>query len=78
MFAPQEFALATSCRVVSFGVGAAILRWLTDQAAGAGVHLMADFRRTERNRMMEIAYRFAGLDDAPCACRAEARQPGSL
>lgn len=63
--------LATSCRVVSFGVGAAILRWLTDQAAGAGVHLVADFRRTERNRMMEVAYRFAGFDDAPCACRAE-------
>jgi FkbH-like protein/amino acid adenylation domain-containing protein len=63
--------LATSCRVVSFGVGAALLRWLTDQAARAGVHLLADFRRTERNRMMEIAYRFAGFDDAPCDCRAE-------
>jgi FkbH-like protein/amino acid adenylation domain-containing protein len=63
--------LATSCRVVSFGVGAAILRWLTDQAAGAGVHLVADFRRTERNRMMEVAYRFAGFDDAPCECRAD-------
>jgi FkbH-like protein/amino acid adenylation domain-containing protein len=61
--------LATSCRVVSFGVGAAILRWLTDQAAAAGVHLVADFRRTERNRMMEVAYRFAGFDDRPCACR---------
>lgn len=63
--------LATSCRVVSFGVGAALLRWLTDQAARANVHLVADFRRTERNRMMEIAYRFAGFDDASCACRAE-------
>jgi FkbH-like protein/amino acid adenylation domain-containing protein len=61
--------LATSCRVVSFGVGGAILRWLTDQAAAAGVHLAADFRRTERNRMMEVAYRFAGFDDAPCSCR---------
>ncbi|HEY7199016.1 MAG TPA: HAD-IIIC family phosphatase [Candidatus Dormibacteraeota bacterium] len=61
--------LATSCRVVAFGVGAALLRWLTDQAAGAGAHLVADFRRTERNRMMEVAYRFAGFDDRPCACR---------
>jgi len=61
--------LATSCRVVAFGVGAALLRWLTDQAARAGAHLVADFRRTERNRMMEVAYRFAGLDDRPCACR---------
>jgi methoxymalonate biosynthesis protein len=63
--------LATSCRVVSFGIGAVILRWLTDQAARAGVHLMADFRRTDRNRMMEIAYRFAGFADTPCACRAD-------
>ena len=37
--------LATSCRVVSFGAGAAILNWLVDQAARAGVHLVADFRR---------------------------------
>lgn len=62
--------LATSCRVVSFGAGAAILRWLTDQAAIAGAHLIADFRRTERNRMMEIAYRFAGFTDDACDCRA--------
>lgn len=62
--------LATSCRVVSFGAGATILRWLTDQAARAGAHLVADFRRTERNRMMEIAYRFSGFTDEACACVA--------
>lgn len=62
--------LATSCRVVSFGTGAVLLRWLSDQAARAGVHLLADFRRTDRNRMMEIAYRFAGFDSAGCACRS--------
>lgn len=62
--------LATSCRVVSFGVGAALLNWLTGEAAAAGAHLLADFRRTDRNRMMEIAYRFAGFDDGDCACRA--------
>jgi len=61
--------LATSCRVVSFGVGTAILNWLASQAAAAGVHLLADFRRTDRNRMMEIAYRFAGFDDQDCDCR---------
>ncbi|GLZ27946.1 hypothetical protein Lesp02_01360 [Lentzea sp. NBRC 105346] len=61
--------LATSCRVVSFGAGAVILRWLADQAARAGTHLVADFRRTERNRIMEIAYRFAGFTDDACACR---------
>ena len=62
--------LATSCRVVSFGAGAAILRWLTDQAARAGTHLVADFRRTDRNRIMEIAYRFSGFTDDMCPCVA--------
>jgi methoxymalonate biosynthesis protein len=60
--------LATSCRVVAFGAGAVLLRWLTDQAARGGVHLAADFRRTDRNRMMEVAYRFAGFTDEPCPC----------
>ncbi|MCP2097556.1 methoxymalonate biosynthesis protein [Actinosynnema pretiosum] len=63
--------LATSCRVVPYGVGSVLLDWLSGQALDAGAHLVADFRRTDRNRMMEIAYRFAGYDDADCACRAE-------
>lgn len=63
--------LATSCRVVAFGAGTIILNWLVDQAALAGVHLLADFRATDRNRVMEIAYRFAGLDEQPCGCRDE-------
>ncbi|MER6961268.1 HAD-IIIC family phosphatase [Streptomyces sp. NPDC000618] len=67
--------LATSCRVVSFGAGAVLLRWLTDAAARAGVHLVADFRRTERNRMMEVAYRFAGFATAECACLASFAPP---
>ncbi|GGV43659.1 hypothetical protein GCM10010182_80290 [Actinomadura cremea] len=62
--------LATSCRVVSFGAGAVLLNWLIDEAAAAGVHLAADFRRTDRNRMMEIAYRFAGFTDDRCDCLA--------
>ncbi len=63
--------LATSCRVVSFGAGATLLNWLVDEAARAGTHLVADFRPTDRNRMMEIAYRFAGFaDDDPCSCVA--------
>ncbi len=67
--------LATSCRVVSFGAGAVLLRWLTDAAARAGVHLVADFRRTERNRMMEVAYRFAGFTTAECDCLATLPPP---
>ena len=63
--------LATSCRVVSFGVGAAILDWLIGEANRAGVHLVADFRRTDRNRMMDIAYRFAGFAEERCPCLAQ-------
>ncbi|MEV0696781.1 HAD-IIIC family phosphatase [Saccharopolyspora sp. NPDC050389] len=66
--------LATSCRVVSFGVGTVILNWLVDQAFRAGVHLVADFRATDRNRMMDIAYRFAGFTDERCECSTD--QPG--
>jgi methoxymalonate biosynthesis protein len=69
--------LATSCRVVSFGAGAVILNWLIDSAAVAGVHLMADFRPTDRNRMMDIAYRFAGFTDEECACLADIGQAGA-
>ncbi|HEY0451013.1 HAD-IIIC family phosphatase [Actinophytocola sp.] len=67
--------LATSCRVVSFGAGGIILNWLVDQASRAGVHLVADFRATDRNRMMEIAYRFAGFADHACSCMAEQDLP---
>jgi methoxymalonate biosynthesis protein len=60
--------LATSCRVVTFGAGSVLLNWLVDQAAQARAHLAADFRPTTRNRMMEVAYRFAGFTDEPCDC----------
>lgn len=62
--------LATSCRVVSFGAGSTLLGWIADGAARAGVHLAADFRPTGRNRIMDIAYRFAGFGDEECACLA--------
>ncbi|MFF7458683.1 HAD-IIIC family phosphatase [Kitasatospora sp. NPDC008115] len=67
--------LATSCRVVSFGAGATVLNWLVDEAAAAGVHLVADFRATSRNRIMEVAYRFAGFTDEDCACLAVLTPP---
>lgn len=67
--------LATSCRVVSFGAGTVLLNWLVGQAAQRGVHLVADFRRTERNRMMEVTYRFAGFTDQECACTDDRPPP---
>ncbi|MFE5297084.1 HAD-IIIC family phosphatase [Streptomyces sp. NPDC056632] len=63
--------LATSCRVVSFGAGSLILRNLLDQAARNGTGVVADFRPTDRNRVMEIAYRFAGFEDAPAEATEE-------
>jgi methoxymalonate biosynthesis protein len=65
--------LATSCRVVSFGAGATILNWLIGESAAAGAHLVADFRPTSRNRIMEIAYRFAGFTEERCACHVALR-----
>jgi methoxymalonate biosynthesis protein len=70
--------LATSCRVISFGAGSTILNWLINQAVVARVHLLADFRRTDRNRIMEVAYRFAGFDEQPCCCRGRVHQPLNL
>lgn len=67
--------LVTSCRVISFGTGAVILKWLGDQAALRDVHLAADFRPTGRNRIMEVAYRFAGYSDEDCSCMAAIRKP---
>ena len=60
--------LATSCRVVSFGTGTVLLRWILNAAADAGVHVVADFRATGRNRIMEVTYRFAGFTDSACGC----------
>ena len=63
--------LATSCRVVAFGAGSVILRWIIDGAAASGAHLAADFLPTNRNRMMEVAYRFSGLTAEDCPCLAD-------
>jgi acyl transferase domain-containing protein len=61
--------LAASSRAMGFGAGTVIVCWLTDQAARGKVHLVADFRPTGHNRIMEIAFRFAGFDEVSCACQ---------
>lgn len=55
--------LLMSCRVMSRGVGGALITLLRQQAREAGVRLLADFRATERNRMMYITYKFAGFSE---------------
>ncbi|MFC4535368.1 HAD-IIIC family phosphatase [Sphaerisporangium dianthi] len=68
--------LLMSCRVMSRGVGTIVLNHLLRQARDAGVELHADLVETGRNRMMQIAYAFAGFreidrDDRQVTLRAD-------
>jgi len=53
--------LLTSCRVMSRGVGAAVLNHLLVEAHAAGARFVAEFVQTERNRITLVMFRFAGL-----------------
>ncbi len=55
--------LLMSCRVMSRGVGGALITLLRKEARAAGVRLLADFRATDRNRMMYVTYKFAGFSE---------------
>lgn len=55
--------LLMSCRVMSRGVGGVVLHHVMREAKAAGVHLKAEFVRTERNRIMYVTYRFAGFGE---------------
>lgn len=50
-----------SCRVMSRGVGGVILTALRTTCRSLQIKLAAQFRETERNRMMFVTYRFAGF-----------------
>jgi FkbH-like protein len=53
--------LLMSCRTVSRGLGGVLLTYLMQQAARDGKELLADFRRTERNRQMLVTYQFGNF-----------------
>ena len=55
--------LLMSCRVMSRGVGAVLLNYITSLAKDRNVRLFADFVSTDRNRMMYITYKFAGFKE---------------
>jgi len=55
--------LLMSCRVMTRGVGSALLCWLTGYAAARGLALEADFVPTSRNRIMYITYKLMGFED---------------
>ncbi|ACY13741.1 HAD-IIIC family phosphatase [Haliangium ochraceum] len=53
--------LLMSCRVMSRGVGTALIGDILRRAQAAGVRLRADFIDNDRNRMMYVTYKFAGF-----------------
>lgn len=53
--------LLMSCRVMSTGVGTIMINYIRKLAQSAGVKLTAEFLPTDRNRMMYVAYKFAGF-----------------
>ena len=55
--------LLMSCRVMSRGVGSILLSHLIQLAKHNNVRLQAEFVPNDRNRMMDITYRFAGFNE---------------
>ncbi|MBD8496937.1 HAD-IIIC family phosphatase [Paenibacillus arenosi] len=55
--------LLMSCRVMSRGVGTVILTYIMQQAKNKGKRLQADFKQTDRNKMMYVTYRFANFKE---------------
>lgn len=56
--------LIVSCRVMSRGVGTALLTHAVKIARKAGVELFAEFKETEHNRIMYITYKMMGFEEA--------------
>jgi FkbH-like protein len=55
--------LLMSCRVMARGIGGTIITFLRTEAAKNKVRLLADFRETDRNRMMYVTYKFSGFSE---------------
>jgi FkbH-like protein len=53
--------LLVSCRVMSRGTGTVLLNHVIRRAMEQGVRLQGEFVPTDRNRPMQVAYRFAGF-----------------
>ena len=55
--------LIVSCRVMSRGIGSALLCYATQLAARHHKKLLAEYLETEYNRIMYITYKLAGFED---------------
>lgn len=53
--------LLMSCRVVSRGSGTLLLTYILKEAKSRGKKVLADFRKTDRNRQMFITYKLANF-----------------
>ncbi|MCK5059289.1 MAG: HAD-IIIC family phosphatase, partial [Candidatus Aminicenantes bacterium] len=55
--------LLMSCRVMARGVGTVLLSHIMQETKKAGKKLRADFRKTDRNRIMYVSYKFANFKE---------------
>ncbi len=55
--------LLMSCRVMARGVGTIMMSYILNLAKEAGVRFLAEFRTTDRNRMMLVTYKFANFKE---------------
>lgn len=55
--------LIVSCRVMTRGIGSALLAYATQLAHSLGKKLQAEFLETEHNRIMYITYKLAGFEE---------------
>lgn len=55
--------LLMSCRVMNRGVGTVLLSYIMTCAKKSGTHLLADFKQTDKNKMMYITYKFSNFKE---------------
>ena len=55
--------LLMSCRVMARGVGTVLMSHIMQETKKAGKKLRADFKKTGRNRMMYVSYKFANFKE---------------
>jgi FkbH-like protein len=55
--------LLMSCRVMSRGIGSVLLSHIMQETKNAGKVLLADFKDTGKNRMMNVSFRLAGFKE---------------
>jgi len=55
--------LLMSCRVLSKSVGSVLMTYIMHQTKQNSQKLLADFKHTDRNRMMYLTYKFSGFKE---------------